>query len=95
MKNFYYKVLDMDLFEDKVSIIFWSDETSLDTGQEIELDLREIQHLSPSEIDNYIYNICKIDFDMYLNKLNQWKADSFNGIKEISHSKFRKVSIDG
>ena len=34
-------------------------------------------------------------FHMYLNKLDQWKADSFNGIKEISHSKFRKVSIDG
>ena len=95
MKNFYYKILDINFFEDSVSIIFWSDETSLDTGQEIEIDLKDIQHLSPSEIDNYVYNVCKIDFNLYLNKLEQWKAGSYDGMKEISHSKFRKVSIDG
>lgn len=94
MKNFYYKILEMDFFRGKFIIIFWSDETTLDTGQEIELDLQDIQYLSSSEIDQYVYNSCKVDFLMYLNKLEQWKTGSFNGIKEISDSKFRKVSFN-
>lgn len=91
--KFLYKIEVIDYTENEVQIIFWNEDTVLDSGVSVVLniDFDEFKEMSDWDVDRWVYNSCKEQYKAFVKQLNAWKNKEYAGLLKAAESSYREV----
>ena len=91
--KFLYKITEIDYVKYTVHLIFWNENTMLDSGTNVALniDFDEFKEMSESDVDRWVYDKCKDQYKTFLKQLDAWKNKEYVSLLKVAESSYREV----